>query len=78
MTRWEDKDLNVDEKVAEEIHLLKKFHDYLNLEKNELEKRKWPVVHPKIEKNQNLSLAMLEGIILVGLTAAFVFLLSTQ
>lgn len=81
MTRWEDKDFDADKKSLEEIHLLKKFQDYLNLEKNEVEKRKGSreySQYPKIQKNQNLSLALLEGISLVGLTAAFVFLLSTQ
>jgi hypothetical protein len=65
MTRWDDKDFDVDEKSVEEIHLLKKFQDYLNLEKNEVEKRKWSGEHsqyPKIQKNQNLSLALFEGI----------------
>jgi len=81
MTFWEDKGFDVDEKSAEEIHLLKKFYDYLNLEKNELEKKKWSDLYsqtPKIRKNRKISLALLEGTVLVGLTAVFVYLLSTQ
>lgn len=81
MNRWEGKEFDADEKSAEEIRLLKKFHDYLNLEKNELERKKRSEDHsqlPRIQKNYRISIALLEGAILVGLTAAFVFLLSTQ
>ena len=81
MTRWESKEFDADEKSVEEIRLLKKFHDYVNLEKNELEKRKGSKSHspfPKIQKNHRISLALLEGAVLVGLTVAFVFLLSVQ
>ena len=81
MTRWEGKEFNGDEKSAEEIRLLKKFHDYVNLEKNELEKKKCSERYsqfPKIQKKHRISIALLEGTILVGLTAAFVFLLSIQ
>ena len=77
MTRWEDKEFGVDEITAEEIHLLKKFQEYRDLEKNELEKIKWSDF-PKVQKSRKISLALLEGSVLVGLTAAFVYLLSTQ
>lgn len=81
MTRWEDKDFEheVDEKSEDETHLLKKFQEYLNLEKNELEKRG---IHDgyskntKLVKNQNLTLAIVEGTILIGLITAFLFLWS--
>ena len=78
MARWEDKDFEgeVDEK-SEEIHLLKKFQEYLNLEKNELEKKGPHYIYSKntkLVKNQNLALAVVEGTILIGLTAAFLFL----
>ncbi len=81
MTRWEDKEFDIDEDTVEEIHLLKKFQEYRDLEKNELEKRKWSKSHfqySKIQKNQKMSFALLQGAILVGLTVAFVYLLSTQ
>ncbi len=83
MARWEDKDFEaeVDEKSEEEFHLLKKFQEYLNLEKNELEKRGTHDGYSKntrLVKNQNLTLAIVEGTILIGLTAAFLFLWNMQ
>ncbi len=83
MARWEDKDFEgeVDEKSKDEIRLLKKFQEYLNLEKNELEKREPHdrySKNTKLVKNRNLTLAIVEGIILIGLTTAFLFLLSMQ
>ncbi len=83
MARWEDKDFEheVDEKSEDETRLLKKFQEYLNLEKNELEK-KGPhdrySKNVKLVKNQNLAVAIVEGTILIGLTAAFLFLWSMQ
>ena len=83
MARWEDKDFEgeVDEKSEEEIRLLKRFQEYLNLEKNELEKigpHDRYSKNTKLVKNQNLALAIVEGTILIGLTAAFLFLWSMQ
>jgi len=83
MARWEDKDFEgeVDEKSEEEIRLLKRFQEYLNLEKNELGKKSSQdrySKNTKLVKNQNLALAIVEGTILIGLTAAFLFLWSMQ
>ena len=73
MARWEDEDFEgeVDEKSEEEIRLLKRFQEYLNLEKNELEK-KGPHYryskNTKLVKNQNLAVANITCIIPVGPT----------
>ncbi len=83
MARWEDKDFEseIDDKSEEEFQLLKKFQEYLSLEKNELEKKDPHdrySKNTKLVKNQNLALAIVEGTILIGLTVAFLFLWSMQ
>ncbi len=76
MARWENRE--VDNFEYGESRLIDKFQEYANLEKTELEKQK--VREAQCQKEQSflkstgVKLSIIEGGILVGLTAAFLML----
>ena len=70
MTRWDDEEYR-DEDHEEEARLLKKFNEYLDLEKSE-KNRKKPIKKPHVV------VALIEGTILVGLASAFLILWNYQ
>ena len=87
MSRWEKKDqMDYDferrSEWEEESHLIKKFYDYLDLEKNEKERRKsLEKTKPNNTKNSRVHSLVLNvsgGIAITGLTFAFWFFLRTQ
>ncbi len=81
MSRWDNDsfdneryDLTSDN---EEIKLLNKFEDYKKLERQEIEKRKFPKIINK-EKTRDFgrsfhAMAILQGIIIMGFAAALMF-----
>ena len=77
MTRWED-GINYDKyDHEEEARLLKKLNEYMDLEKSE-KIRKESQKRKTIYKKGKMWLAIIEGTILVGLTAAFLIMLNHQ
>ena len=71
MTRWDYGEEYRDEDYEEEARLLKKFNEYLDLEKSE-KNRKKPIKKPHV------AIALVEGTILVGLASAFLMLWNYQ
>ena len=71
MTRWDYGEEYRDEDHEEEARLLKKFNEYLDLEKSE-KNRKKPIKKPHV------AVALIEGTILVGLASAFMILWNYQ
>ena len=81
MSRWDDTnfdDYGYEKTIDyEEARLLKKFDDYRDLEKRELEKRNHQK-YPKIEKkrawsNNFLFITIIQAIAVVGFTASLIF-----
>ena len=81
MSRWDDTkfDNNGYEKTAdhEEVRLLKKFDDYIDLEQRELEKRNHQNnTHEEksgSRKNHFLLLSIIQAVGIVGFTASLIF-----
>lgn len=81
MSRWDE--TNFDnygyEKTTdhEEVRLLKKFDDYRDIEKRELEKRNHPNITQKekgeSKSNHVLFLTIIQAVIIVGFTASLIF-----
>ena len=71
MTRWDYGEEYTEEDHEEEARLLKKFNEYLDLEKSE-KNRKKPLRKPHV------AIALIEGTILVGLASAFLILWNYQ
>ncbi len=81
MSRWDNDSFDNERSNLisdnEEIRLLKKFEDYIELEKIEFEKRKFSQI-TNIEKTRVLgryfhAMAVLQGIIITGLVAVLMF-----
>ena len=76
MPRWDDANFEHfrDEKTPdhEEIRLLRKFEDYRELEKKELEKREFPIIQSKekteVWTNRFVFLTIIQAIIITGFT----------
>ena len=76
MPRWDDANFERfrDEKAPdhEEIRLLRKFEDYRELEKKELEKREFPIIQSKekteVWTNRFVFLTIIQAIIITGFT----------
>lgn len=81
MTRWDliDEDHREDEN-PEEYRLLKKFNEYLDLEKYAKKQKESSkgILSEKSLKKPFVGLALIEGTILVGLVTAFMILLNYQ
>ena len=78
MTRWEDEiDYTKYEDFEEEARLVKKLNEYLDLEQSEKLKKEQAAKNSFFKK-PNVAIAMVEGVILVGLAAAFMILLNYQ
>ncbi len=86
MSRWDDTNFEPfrDEKTPdhEEIRLLRKFEDYRELEKKELEKREPPIVQ-NIEKtgvwtNRFVFLTIIQAIIITGFTLSLMLMESVK
>lgn len=78
MTRWEDEiDYTKYEDFEEEARLVKKLNEYLDLEQSEKLKKEQASKNSFFKK-PNVALAIVEGVILVGLATAFMILLNYQ
>ena len=78
MSRWDDRDYDEYDykrmlEEEEESELVKKFNEYLDLH-SRMEKEARKKKNPKFLKNKKTTIALIEGTILSGLTAAFLFL----
>lgn len=86
MSRWDDANFERfrDEKTPdhEEIRLLRKFEDYRDLEKKELEKRESPVVQSKektgVWTNRFVFLTIIQAIIITGFTLSLMLMESVN
>src|SRR3989304_5388823 len=86
MSRWDDANFERfrDEKTPdhEEIRLLRKFEDYRDLEKKELEKRESPVVQSKektgVWTNHFIFLTIIQAIIITGFTLSLMLMESVN
>ena len=86
MSRWDDTNFEPfrDEKTPdhEEIRLLRKFEDYRELEKNELEKRESPIVQSKektgVWTNRFVFLTIIQAIIITGFTLSLMLMESVN
>jgi len=86
MSRWDDAYFEPfrDEKTPdhEEIRLLRKFEDYRELEKNELEKRESPIVQSKektgVWTNRFVFLTIIQAIIITGFTLSLMLMESVN
>ena len=86
MSRWDEidrKDYGIQQKNDDvESHLLRKFDEYVSLEKTELEKKKFLEVNdekkPSGLYNRYVIFSILEGIILTALIAGFFTLMTNQ
>ena len=86
MSRWDDTNFEPfrDEKAPdhEEIRLLRKFEDYRELEKKELEKRESPIVQNKektgVWTNRFVFLTIIQAIIITGFTLSLMLMESVK
>jgi len=86
MSRWDDTNFEPfrDEKTPdhEEIRLLRKFEDYRELEKKELEKRESPIVQNKekagVWTNRFVFLTIIQAIIITGFTLSLILMESVK
>ncbi len=86
MSRWDDANFERfrDEKTPdhEEIRLLRKFEDYRELEKKELEKRESPIVQNKektgVWTNRFVFLTIIQAIIITGFTLSLMLMESVK
>ena len=86
MSRWDDANFERfrDEKTPdhEEIRLLRKFEDYRELEKKELEKRESPIVQNKektgVWTNRFVFLTIIQAIIITGFTLSLMLMESVN
>ena len=86
MSRWDDANFERfrDEKTPdhEEIRLLRKFEDYRELEKKELEKRESPIVQSKektgVWTNRFVFLTIIQAIIITGFTLSLMLMESVN
>lgn len=86
MSRWDDTSFEPfrDEKTPdhEEIRLLRKFEDYRELEKKELEKRESPIVQNKektgVWTNRFVFLTIIQAIIITGFTLSLMLMESVK
>ena len=86
MSRWDDTNFEPfrDEKTPdhEEIRLLRKFEDYRELEKKELEKRESPIVQNKektgVWTNRFVFLTIIQAIIITGFTLSLMLMESVK
>lgn len=78
MTRWDDEiDYNKYEDPEEEARLVKKLNEYLDLEKS-VKLKKESSSKNSFFKKPKVVLALVEGLILVGLATVFMILLNYQ
>ena len=80
MTRWDYDSYTEDENPEEEARLIKKFNDYLDLEKSEKIRKEMNENNSikRILKKPFVVMALIEGTILIGLASAFMILLNHQ
>ena len=86
MSRWDDTNFEPfrDEKTPdhEEIRLLRKFEDYRELEKRELEKREPSIVRSKektgVWTNRFVFLTIIQAIIITGFTLSLILMESVK
>jgi hypothetical protein len=86
MSRWDDANFESfrNEKTPdhEEIRLLRKFEDYRELEKKELEKREYPIVQSKektgVWTNRFVFLTIIQAIIITGFTLSLMLMESVN
>jgi len=86
MSRWDDANFESfrNEKTPdhEEIRLLRKFEDYRELEKKELEKRESPIVQSKektgVWTNRFVFLTIIQAIIITGFTLSLMLMESVN
>lgn len=77
MARWDNYESDWEES-EEESKLLEKFNQYVDLQREQTKKEKQIADKtPKFLKNQNILIAIIEGVILSGLAVAFAIMITS-